>query len=138
MGFMSFFKLFNNLEINLFSNDYWTLLFMACLSLYAPVLFICMPCYLALRVKKKSPSLRNILRFKDKCPISEAILFIQRNHINSLTQAIESNPELLYSVYKNQSLLMWCKHYNNSKAQSVVLTMAKKYPKTHKTQLISA
>lgn len=132
---MSFNKFFQNHEINLFSNDYWMLLFIGCVSLYLPVLWILMPCFLALRVKKKSPPLASVSLFKEKCPFSEAILLIQRNHLKSLSAAIDSNPELLYGEYKNQSLLMWCKHYNNSKAQSVVIQMVKKYPKT---QLISA
>lgn len=136
---MSFTKLFitffNNHEIHLFSNDYWTLLFMGCLSLFAPVLWVCVPFYLCLRIKKKSPFVAAVIKVRRQCPFSDAVLYIQRNHINSLSEAIESNPELLYGEYKNQNLLMWCKHYNNFKAQSVVIQMTKKYPRT---QSISA
>ncbi len=121
-------------ELQLLTPDYWILLFLGCLSLFLSIMWISLPFYLALKVRKRSDT-QPALNPMTKCPLSEVVLYIQRNHLKSLSQAIESNPDLLYKEYKNQNLLMWCKHYNNSKAQSVVLQLSKKYPKT---QLISA
>lgn len=130
---MSFIKLLSSLEFNLIPTDYWTLLFIGCLSLFVPFLWASLPVYLIFKTKRKSHKPLPVL--STKCPVSEVVLFIQRNHLKSLSQAIDSNPDILYCEYKNQDLLMWCKHYNNSKAQSVIIQMTKKYPKT---QLLSA
>lgn len=61
--------------------------------------------------------------------LEQLILFIHMNHLQSLAEAIESNPELLYCDYKKKSLPYWCKHYNNTKALIVVTQMTQKYPK---------
>lgn len=60
--------------------------------------------------------------------LEQTILFIQMNHLQSLTEAIEQNPELLYMDYKKKSLLYWCKHYKNTKAHTVILQLMKRYP----------
>lgn len=61
--------------------------------------------------------------------LEKIILFIQMNHLQSLTEAIESNPALLYLCHKKRPLLYWCTHYNNTKAHMVVIQLIKKYPK---------
>ncbi|AUO00109.1 hypothetical protein DOM21_00175 [Bacteriovorax stolpii] len=78
--------------------------------------------------------LRNILKtlsFKkpENKELEQIILFIQMNHLQSLTEAIEGNPGLLYLCHKKRSLLYWCSHYNNTKAHMVVIQLIKKYPK---------
>ena len=61
--------------------------------------------------------------------IEEIVAFIQKNHLQSLTEAIESNPILLHCEFKKRDLLSWCKFYNNTKALMVVIHMTKKYPR---------
>ncbi len=61
--------------------------------------------------------------------IEQIVLFIQTNRLQSLTEAIEANPELLHLEHKRRSLLFWCSHYNNPKAQMLVVHLTKKYPR---------
>lgn len=130
---MSLLKLLTTLEFKLITTDYWTLLFIGCLSLFIPFLWASLPLYLIFKTKRKEHKAVQTKRIN--CDLPEVVLFIQRNHLQSLSQAIESNPDILYSEYKNQNLLSWCKHYNNAKALSVIIQMTKKYPKD---QLLSA
>ncbi len=130
---MSFIKLLSSLEFKFIQTDYWALLFIGCLSLYIPFLWASLPVYVIFKTKRKAELPIPIQA--PSCPVSEIVLFIQRNHLRSLSSAIDSNPDILYCEYKNQDLLTWCKYYNNSKAQSVIIQMTKKYPKT---QLLSA
>lgn len=131
---MSFIKILSTFELRLLSTDYWALLFIGCLSLFVPLLWATFPVYLLFKAKRRSSDPVKGQK-KSFYTLSDVVLFIQRNHLNALSNAIESNPDILYCEYKNQNLLMWCKHYNNSQAQSVILQMTKKYPKP---ELLSA
>ena len=124
---MNLYKHIEEWEIKLNSRDYWALLFIGCLSLFLSYLWISLPFYLGFKLNKKThASVHNA----GNSSLPEVLVLIQRNHLQSLSVAIESNPHLLYSEYKNQTLLMWCKHYNNSKAQALIIQLLRKYPKT--------
>ncbi|MBC7427897.1 MAG: hypothetical protein H7336_04740 [Bacteriovorax sp.] len=116
-------------EMRLIANDYWALLFICCISLFVHKLFFCVFIYMAFKIKKvdKRADLREI--YEQPKEIDRLILFIHMNHLQSLTEAIESNPQLLYCDYKKKSLTHWCKHYNNTKAILVINQMIQKYPK---------
>lgn len=115
------------LKLSLDTHDYWGLLFIGCLSLFVPLLSIVAIVYLMFKINRRTI----VQELKEQPPeIEQLILFIHMNHLQSLTEAIESNPQLLYMDYKKKSLLHWCKHYNNTKALMVINQMTQKYPKT--------
>lgn len=113
--------------IGLGPGDFWVLMFMGCISLFIPKLGLAIPVYLLFKTSKRSslPKSRSIQAPKE---MEQIVLFIQSNKLESLTEAIESNPNILHCNYKKQTLLSWCKFYNNTKALMVVLQMIKKYP----------
>ena len=57
--------------------------------------------------------------------IGQVILCIQMNHLQTLTEMFEDDPELLTQKYKKKSLHFWCKHYNNTKAHALILELTK-------------
>ena len=115
------------LKLSLDTHDYWGLLFIGCLSLFIPLLSIVAVVYLLFKINR-----RTVVQELKEQPqeIEQLILFIHMNHLQSLTEAIESNPQLLYMDYKKKSLWHWCNHYNNTKALMVITQMTQKYPKT--------
>jgi hypothetical protein len=114
------------LESRLGKNDFWVMLFICCLSLFAHKLFWFIPAYILYKTR-----IRMVV--KKEMPIAppeieQIVSFIQMNRLQSLTEAIESNPLLLHCEFKKKDLLSWCKFYNNTKALMVVIHMTKKYP----------
>lgn len=113
--------------IGLGPNDFWAIMLVGCLSLFIPKLAWIIPIYLLFKTTKRC-SLGNNKKILPPKEMEQIVLFIQRNKLESLTKAIESNPTILHCDYKKQTLLSWCKFYNNTKALMVVLQMIKKYP----------
>lgn len=114
------------LEVSLIANDYWAMLFILCISLFYTKLIILIPIYILFKTHKRIKKEEAELAPKE---LEQLVLYIQMNHLQSLTEAIESNPILLHGYYKKKTLLSWCKAYNNTKALMVVIQMTKKYPK---------
>lgn len=113
-------------EVCLIGNDYWVLLFISCLALFEPRLFFGVVIYMLFKTNRRVSSMEKKHLPSD---LEKLVLFIHMNHLQSFTEAIESNPNLLYCDYKKKSLLNWCKFYNNTKALGVVIQMTQKYPK---------
>lgn len=105
------------LESSMGVNDYWALLFICCVSLFAHKLLWAIPIYIALKTNK-----RLVLKKKSKpCPeLAQIVSYIKMNHLQSLTEALESNPSLLLCEYKKRSLHSWCEYYKNPKASTVI------------------
>jgi hypothetical protein len=104
-------------------NDYWALLFICCFSLFLPKLLWAIPLYIALKTNK-----RMVLK-KTKKPspeLAQIVSYIKMNHLQSLTEALESNPSLILCEYKNKSLHSWCEFYNNPKAGTVISQISNK------------
>jgi hypothetical protein len=113
--------------IGLGPNDFWAIMFIGCLSLFVPKLAFIIPIYVLFNTtKRRSHGIAK--RIQAPKEMEQIVLFIQSNKLESLTEAIESNPTILHCDYKKQTLLSWCKFYNNTKALMVVLQMIKKYP----------
>lgn len=112
-------------ESSLTSNDLWGMVFVLSIALFIPQLFWLIPIYVILKTNRRIAA-----KEEEEFPkeIEQVILFIQMNHLQSLTEAIEANPRLLYALYKKSSLLHWCKYYNNTKALMVVIQLQKKFP----------
>lgn len=115
------------LMINLGPNDFWALMFMGCISLFVPKFAIVIPIYLLFKTSRRC-SIGKMKKITPPKEMEQIVLFIQSNKLDSLTKAIESNPKILHCDYKQQTLLSWCKFYNNTKALMVVLQLIKKYP----------
>lgn len=113
--------------IGLGPNDFWVIMFIGCVSLFIPKLAWIIPLFLLLKTSKRC-SVSKSKKILPPKEMEQIVLFIQRNKLESLTEAIESNPTILHCDYKKQTLLSWCKFYNNTKALMVVLQMIKKYP----------
>lgn len=113
--------------IGLGPNDFWIMIFIGCLSLFMTKLVFLIPLYLLLKTTKRA-SIAKTYKFQAPKEMEQIVLFIQSNKLQSLTAAIELNPSILHCNYKKQTLLSWCKFYNNTKALMVVLQLIKKYP----------
>lgn len=115
---------------SLTSNDAWILVFLGAVSLFVPALWSLVFLYVAMNT-----TVRSIKRELKEVPgnLEQILLFIQMNHLQSLTEAIELDPHILYLDYKKHSLLYWCNHYNNTKAQMVIVQLIKKYPKENES-----
>lgn len=113
-------------QVCLISNDYWAILFICCLALFEPRLIIGVGIYMLFKTSRHV-----VIPEKKDRPIelAQLVFFIHMNHLQSFSEALESNPNLLYCDYKKKSLLHWCKFYNNTKALGVVIQMTQKYPK---------
>ncbi len=120
------------IEATLIKEEYWSVLFISCFAMFYPKLLLPIWIYL---VYKTNFSIADEEIKQRPDEIEKLVLYIHMNHLQSLTEAIESNPQLLYCDYKKKSLLHWCKVYNNTKALSVVIQMTQKYPKE---QLLAA
>lgn len=114
------------LESCLAINDYWAMLFICCVSLFMHKLLWVIPIYILFKT-----NVRIVVKEAKAHPpeLEQMVSFIQLNHLQSLTEAIESNPTLLHYEYKKKDLLSWCKFYNNTKALMVIIQMSKKYPR---------
>ena len=104
-------------------NDYWAILFIGCISLFAPKILWVLPIYFLLKTHK-----RLIIKshLKSRPELGQIVTFIKMNHLQSLSEALESNPSLIYCEYKKKSLMSWCEHYNNASAQKIISQISSK------------
>ena len=114
-------------KASLIKEEYWSILFILCFAIFYPKLIL--PVWIFMIYKTNFSVVSNNEIKQDPEEIEKLVLYIHMNHLQSLTEAIESNPQLLYCDYKKKSLLHWCKVYGNTKAFSVVAQMTQKYPK---------
>jgi hypothetical protein len=105
-------------------NEYWSVLFIACLSLFMPKLWIGLFAFFFYKTHREKMVLRPAL-----VDLPNLVLHIQMNHLTSLTSYVERNPEILYYQYKNLSLLSWCIYYKNQAAHSAISDLMKKHPR---------
>lgn len=113
--------------IGLGPTDFWVFIFIGCLSLFVPKLAFTIPIYLFFKTTRRV-SIGKTYKALPPKEMEQIVLFIKSNKLQNLTEAIELNPTLLHCDYKKQTLLSWCKFYNNTKALMVVLQLIKKYP----------
>jgi hypothetical protein len=116
---------FLSLRCQLSVSEYWGLLFFACISLFVPKLWFAVFGYVLFKTSRVEMILNPL-----PVELPNIVLHIQMNHIDSLTKAIESNPEILYLHYKRQNLLAWCQYYKNPRAQSVIMQLMAKHPQS--------
>lgn len=107
--------------------DFWVFIFIGCLSLFMTKLIFTIPIYIFFKTSKRV-SVGKASTTQPPKEMEQIVLFIKSNKLESLTEAIELNPTILHCDYKKQTLLSWCKFYNNTKALMVVLQLIKKYP----------
>lgn len=111
---------------SLATKDYWTLLFISCLALYAPILWTAFAIYLCCKTCNQFQQ-SNLI---EKENIQNVIVqSVKLNHLEVLTKAIEENPDILYCDYQRRSLIAWCRYYKNTRAQELIMQMMIKYPK---------
>ena len=115
------------LVISLGPSDFWVMVFICCLSLFMTKLIFTIPVYLLFKIRVRIKLAKNY-KFQVPKEMEQIVLYIQSNKLQSLSEAIELNPRILHCDYKKQTLLSWCKFYNNTKALMVVLQLIKKYP----------
>lgn len=53
--------------------------------------------------------------------IRQVVHLIQLNHLQSLKEMLERDPDLAKENYKKKSMNYWCKKYNNQEAHSLIL-----------------
>lgn len=111
---------------SLATKDYWTMLFISCLALYAPILWTALALFIAFKVinyvQQSSTGHIEIIQ-------NVVVKSLVKNNLQDLELAIEANPEILYCEYQRKSLEAWCRYYKNTKAQELIVEMRKKYPK---------
>ena len=91
-------------------------------SFFFPPLLILFPPYL-LMITHQQIKKEHELQQPER--MGKVVLCIQMNHLQTLTEIFEDDPELLTQNYKKKSLHYWCKHYNNTKAHALILELAK-------------
>ncbi|MDO9182658.1 MAG: hypothetical protein Q7U04_09630 [Bacteriovorax sp.] len=108
------------------ARDCWTILFISCLALYAPICWASLVMFLCYKVY--SQFLQNNIMAKEivQCDV---VLSVELNKLQKLSDAIDANPDVLYCDYQRRSLIAWCRYYKNTQAQELIITMMKKYPK---------
>lgn len=111
---------------SLATKDYWRLLFISCIALYAPILWTAFGIYLAFKLYSQFRE-TNVSEIENSQ--NKIISSLQMNRLEEFAQAIDANPDVLYCDYHQRSLMAWCQYYKNTKAQNVVEKMMKKYPK---------
>ncbi len=99
-------------------------------SFFFPPLLIIMPAYLLVVTHNQIEKERKILQPER---LGKVILCIQMNHLQSLTEIFEEDPELLTLNYKKKSLHYWCKHYNNTKAHALIIELTKQNASSFQT-----
>ena len=114
-----------SLRCTLTAQEYWGILFFSCICLFNPLLSLGVVAFIAFKTTRVEMQLSPV-----PIELPSIVLHIQMNHIQSLIEAIESNPEILYVHHKKQSLLAWCQYYKNPNAQSVITQMMKKHPQS--------
>lgn len=111
---------------SLAAKDYWTILFLACLALYAPILWAACAFFLLYKTRTQFQQI-HIAEIENIQ--SRVVLSVQLNQLSKLLEFIEANPEILYCEYQRRSLIAWCRYYKNTGAQELIMEMMKKYPK---------
>ena len=119
-----------SLRCTLSPQEYWGILFFSCFCLFLPKLWFVVAGFLIYKIERVEMKLRPI-----PLELPNIVLHIQMNHIQSLTDAIESNPEILYAQYKKQSLLAWCQYYKNPNAQILITQLMEKHPHIEQTSI---
>lgn len=114
------------------AKDFWSLLFLSCLALYVPVLWVA--CALFVCYKIFSQVQQNNIEEQEsiQCIVVQSVEF---NRLQVLSDAIEANPDILYCVYQRRSLVAWCRYYKNTRALELILQMMEKYPNTNKVEM---
>lgn len=111
---------------SLATKDYWTMLFISCLALFAPVLWTALALYIAYKlcscIQQSTISQRQIVQ-------DVVIQSVLKNNLTELELAIDANPDILYCEYQRKSLEAWCRYYKNTKAQELIIQLKQKYPK---------
>ena len=110
---------------SLATKDYWTLLFISCIALYVPILWITFVFFLIFKIIAhfKQSHIEEKQNAQD-----ELIEALQKNNLTKLSEKIDDNPDILYKSYQRRSLINWCRYYKNTKAQELVLQKMNKYP----------
>lgn len=114
---------------SLATKDYWAILFLACVALYAPILWAACGAFLCY---KTHIQFRQILIAQIEDAQSRVVLSVQLNQLQTLREVIEANPEILYCNYQRRSLIAWCRYYKNTCAQELIVQMMQKYPQMAK------
>ena len=110
---------------SLTSNEFWTILFISCLALYAPIIWSALIFFLAFKLRMQMTRDTVVAIENAQCSI---VLSVQLNRLEELGKLIEENPSVLYCDYQRRSLVAWCRYYKNTKAQELIIRMMKKYP----------
>ncbi len=105
--------------------DYWRLLFISCIALYAPVLWTAFASYVGYKIYSQ---FRESNFSEKENAQNKLISSLQMNRLEEFAQTIEANPDVLYCDYHQRSLMAWCQYYKNTKAQKLVEEMMRKYP----------
>ena len=111
---------------SLATKDYWTLLFISCLALYAPILWAAFAIYLFIKTLNQF-QINNLIE-KENVQ-SNIVESVQANQLQKIIETIDANPDILYCDYQRRSLIAWCRYYKNTEAQELIIQMMKKYPK---------
>lgn len=111
---------------SLATKDYWTMLFISCLALFAPVLWTALLIFVAYKIFSH---VMNAGFIHIELIKNVVFKFLSKNNLQDLELAIEANPEVLYCEYQQKSLEAWCRYYKNPKAQELIVQMMKKYPR---------
>lgn len=112
---------------SLAAKDYWAILFISCLALYAPALWIATALFLCYKTHYQF-RVNHIAQIESAQSV--VIHSLELNQLQKLSEIIEANPEILYFDYQRRSLIAWCRYYKNTRAQELIIQMMKKYPKT--------
>ncbi len=108
------------------AKDIWTLLFISCLALYAPILWSAFVIYIGI---KAFLFIGSYAKYKKENIQNNVVEALQMNRLEDLTREIEANPEILYCDYQRRSLIAWCRYYKNTRAQELIIHLMQKYPK---------
>lgn len=111
---------------SLATKDYWTVLFISCLALYAPLLWAGLILFLCFKTHNQFQ--QNNINVKENAQ-SDVVRSVQLNQLQKLSEVIDANPDILYCDYQRRSLIAWCRYYKNTKAQELIIQMMNKYPK---------
>ena len=111
---------------SLATKDYWTVLFISCLALYAPMLWAGLIVFLCFKIRNQFEQNNITEKENVQCDIVKSV---QLNQLEKLSEVIDANPVILYCDYQRRSLIAWCRYYKNTKAQELIIQMMSKYPK---------
>jgi hypothetical protein len=125
----SYFLLLITLPVYLYQSlvvkDFWALVFISCLALYIPILWSAFPVYLCFKTYNQFK--QNYILEKENVQ-NDIIKSVQTNQLQKLAEAIDANPDILYCDYQRRSLIAWCRYYQNTKAQELIIQLMEKHP----------